>query len=172
MSEVIKEKESTEIEPSRKRPLVYTPFEDLFGEIFGDFDRIFEDYSTGALEEFSRQIIRFRPITRFPRLDIEDTGDAYKVTADMPGISKDKVNINVTSDSLEISGGEEKDVTDKNYLHRERFYESFRRYVVFKEDILSDKVEAEIKDGILTIKIPKKYTAHIEEPVKVEVKED
>ncbi len=105
-------------------------------------------------------------------MDIEDTGDSYKVTADMPRIPKDKVNINVTSDSLEISGGEEKEETDKNYLHRERFYESFRRYVVFKDEVLPDKVEAEIKDGILTVKIPKKETTTKEEPAKVAIKDD
>jgi HSP20 family protein len=172
MSEGIVKKESTEIEPKEKRIWVYRPFEELFEELFEDFSKILENYPRESLEDFSKQIIRFRPITRFPKLDIEDIGDSYKVTADMPGVPKDKVNINVTRDSLEIIGGEEKEEKEKSYLHRERFYESFRRYVVFPEDVVPDKVEAEIKDGILTVKVPKRERTAREEPVRVEIKGD
>jgi HSP20 family protein len=106
-------------------------------------------------------------------VDLVDNGDSYTVTAELPGLSKDQVTLNVTKDGLDIIGEvkEEKEEKDKNYLHRERSYSAFRRCVVFPEEVIPDKAEAEMKKGILTVKLPKKEPTPKEEPVKVDIKE-
>lgn len=118
----------------------------------------------------SRRIVEFRSVgTCYPRMDMEDSGDSFKVTAEIPGLSKDDVKVNVTKDTLEISG-EIKEEGDKNYLYRERPYE-FSRCICFPEEVIPDKVEAEAKNGILTLKVPKKTPTIKEKPVKVDIKE-
>ncbi|MFB0562363.1 MAG: Hsp20/alpha crystallin family protein [Candidatus Lokiarchaeia archaeon] len=170
MSDVEDKKESTDIEPTEERRMIYRPFDD----IFEDFRRSFEALMRPWNEIIpARRFIELRPMVRFPRLDLEDTGDGYTVTAEIPGISKDYIDLNITKDNLDIRGEmkEEKEEKDKNYLHRERSYESFRRCVVFPEEVIPEKAEAEVKKGILTIKVPKKEPTPVEEPVKVDVKE-
>ncbi len=169
MVEVKERKESTEIEPRETRSWIYRPFEDLFEE----FHRSFEALMRPWFDIIPSRRIEFPTLTRFPRLDLEDTGEGYTVTADVPGIPKDNINLNITKDTLEISGElkEDKEEKGKNYLHRERTYESFRRCIVFPEEVVPEKAEAEIKNGILTLKVPKKEPTPKQEPVRVPIKE-
>nr|MDO8082378.1 Hsp20/alpha crystallin family protein [Candidatus Freyarchaeota archaeon] len=118
----------------------------------------------------SRRIVEFRSVGGcYPRTNMEDNGDSYIVTAEIPGLSKDDIKVNVSSDILQISG-EVKEEGDKNYLYRERPYE-FSRCICFPEEIIPDKVEADLKDGILTLKVHKKEPTTVEKPVEVKVKE-
>jgi HSP20 family protein len=164
------EKKSNEIEPKETKPVVYRPLD----EVFDDFSRSFEELMRPWFEIVpSRRILELGPVTRFPKLDLADNGDSYTVTAELPGLSKDQVNLNITKDGLEIRGEvkEEKEEKEKNYLHRERSYTSFRRYVAFPDEVLPEKAEADISKGILTLKVPKKEPTPVEEPVKVDIKE-
>ncbi|MGQ9722314.1 MAG: Hsp20/alpha crystallin family protein [Candidatus Jordarchaeum sp.] len=171
MSKTEDKKESTEIEPFGSRRDIYRPFEDIFEDFRKSFDALLRPWFDIVP---ARRIVEFRPLSRFPRLDLEDNGDGYTVTAEVPGLSKDQVNLNLTKDSLDISGeiSEEKEEKDKSYLHRERSYQSFRRCIVFPEEVIPEKAEAEIKKGILTLKVPKKEPTPKEEPVKVDIKEE
>lgn len=170
MSKAEDKKGSNEIEPFESRRYIYRPFEDIFEDFSRSFDALMKPWFDIVP---SRRLVEFRPLTRFPRLDLEDTGEGYTVTAEVPGLSKDQVNLNITKDSLEISGeiSEEKEEKDKNYLHRERSYQSFRRCIVFPEEVIPEKADAEIKKGVLTLKVPKKEPTPKEEPVKVDIKE-
>lgn len=164
-------KDPTEIEPIRKRTDIYRSFE----EIFDDFTRSFEALMKPWEQIIpSRRLMEFRPEIRYPRLDLEDNGDSYTVTAELPGLSKDQVDIKMTKDSLDISGEakEEKEEKDKNYLHRERSYTSFRRRIVFPEEVIPEKAEADMKKGILTLKVPKREPTPQEKPVKIKIKEE
>ena len=171
MAETRGVKKSTEIEPKETRPVAYRPLD----EIFDDLNRSIEELMRPWFEIVpSKRILELEPVTRFLRLDLADNGDSYTVTAELPGLSKDQVNLNITKDGLEIGGEvkEEKEEKKKNYLHREKSYTSFRRYVAFPDEVLPEKAEANINKGILTLKVPKKEPTPVEEPVKVEVKEN
>jgi HSP20 family protein len=97
--------------------------------------------------------------------DIEDKGTYYELRADLPGVSKKDIDINLTENSIELSGRQEesKEESDTNYLLKERRWSSFSRSFNFPEAVLPKKAEAEMKNGILHVKIPKK------EPKKEEV---
>jgi HSP20 family protein len=105
--------------------------------------------------------------TRAPVFDMVDKGDKYELQAELPGIDKDKINIDATKDSIEISAeqSEEERTQDKRkrYVYNERSYTSFYRNIPFPEEIISSKVSARMSNGILRIDIPKKNPTKVEE---------
>ena len=91
------------------------------------------------------------------RTDVTDTGDAYKLEAELPGFKKDDIQIDVENDVLTISAkrSEEKKDEKHNVVKRERFYGSFSRSFDVS-GINVDGIEAAYTDGVLTLTMPKK----------------
>jgi len=91
----------------------------------------------------------------FP-LDVKDSNEAYEITAVLPGVSADDLNIQIANNTLTIQG-ELKVESDEQatYLLRERTAGRFIRSLQLPEAVDSAKVEASLKDGILTLRVPK-----------------
>ncbi|MBN2066476.1 MAG: Hsp20/alpha crystallin family protein [Candidatus Thermoplasmatota archaeon] len=91
-------------------------------------------------------------------LDLVDTGKEYKLVAEMPGVSKKDLEINVTPNGIRICGETttETKEAEKGYLRRERSYSTLCRNMNFPEEVNPDGAEAFLKDGILEITLPKK----------------
>ena len=109
-----------------------------------------------AFDELQRNFFNERPALGF-RTDVIDTGDAYKLDAELPGFKKEDIDINVENDCLTISVERKVEEEDKrpNYVKRERVYGSFSRsFDVSGIDV--EKIEAAYQDGILTLTMPKK----------------
>lgn len=104
------------------------------------------------------------------KLDIEEKKQQYVVSAEMPGINKDEIDIEINNDRLTITVERktETDVEEKNYIHKERRFSSMQRSV-YLNDIDEGEIEANLTDGVLTIAIPKKPTKK-EETQKIEIK--
>ena len=94
----------------------------------------------------------------YPLVDIKETKDDILLTAEIPGMSKDDVKISLAENMLTIKGEkkEEKKKDEDNYHRTERRYGSFQRSFSVSTPIDADKIKASCKDGILTIKLPKK----------------
>jgi HSP20 family protein len=92
-----------------------------------------------------------------PAVDIRETDDAFTIIADLPGLKKKDVNVNVKDGKLEISGERIFENKEENgsYHRRERSYGSFNRSFHLPETILEDKITATFKDGILSVEVPK-----------------
>jgi HSP20 family protein len=106
-------------------------------------------------------------------VDLVDEGDHYVVTAELPGFSKDQVDVQINKDGLLIRAeqkAESEQKTGKNYLHRERAYSAFERIVEFPEEVNPSKVEGSMKDGVLQLNIPKKEPKPEERLTKVQLK--
>ena len=105
-------------------------------------------------------------------MDVADHEDHYEMRLEMPGIPKEDISIEVTSNTIEISANHEKNNEDKekNWLRRERSHMSYYRTLEFPEEILTDKVEAEMQDGVLTVTLPKTEPNTIPQPKKIDVK--
>lgn len=90
------------------------------------------------------------------KIDVQDSDQEYVIEADMPGISKDEINLEIKDNSLCIivKREEKTEEKDKNYLHKERRYASMTRSVYLK-DIEADKVDAKLENGVLTVVVPK-----------------
>lgn len=97
-----------------------------------------------------------------PPVDIHETDGAFVCTADLPGLSKDDIEVTVEDGTLTISGERtfENTENEKAQLRRvERSYGSFRRSFTLPTGIDAKKVEAKFKDGVLTLTLPKAETA-------------
>jgi HSP20 family protein len=92
-----------------------------------------------------------------PACDLYETEKEVVVKANLPGVSKDNVEVIVTEDSITIKGQtkEETEVKEKNYYRKELNYGSFQRVIPLPVAIKSDEAKATFKDGILEIRVPK-----------------
>lgn len=95
-----------------------------------------------------------------PAVDFEDRGEHYMVTADLPGIKPEDVDISLDGDVLHIKGERlaETDTGgngDKRYRRTERVYGAFRRSFQLPGDVDPDVIEAHGKDGVLHVRIGK-----------------
>jgi HSP20 family protein len=107
-----------------------------------------------------------------PRVDVLDLGDAIQVVADMPGVKKEDIEINLTPERIEISAesSTETERKDEDYTYRERGYASYRRALNLHADVLQDKAAATFKSGVLEVTIPKKEPTEVEKKTRVNVK--
>jgi HSP20 family protein len=105
----------------------------------------------------------------YPAVDIEENDNEYVVALELPGMQKDDIKISFHDDILSISGEKkEESVKDNdNYHHFERRFGKFERSFRINSDIIGDKIDANMKDGVLTINLPK---AEISKPKQIEVK--
>ena len=91
------------------------------------------------------------------KTDIIDNGDSFLIESELPGFSKENIQIDVNGDFLTIrakSSLDKKEEEKKNFVHRERRYSSYERSFNI-DGIDSDNVSAEYSDGILKITLPK-----------------
>jgi len=108
-------------------------------------------------------------LTVTPSVDIKEEEGKLILAADIPGVEKEDVAINVKGDILEISAEkkEEKEEKEEGYIRRERRYRKFYRAIQLPAEVDKEKVEATLKDGVLQISLPKIVG---EEVKKIEVK--
>jgi len=92
-----------------------------------------------------------------PRVDVLEKKDHYLIEADLPGVNKEDVKLEVNKGVLTISGerkSEEKE-EENGYTRIERHFGKFERSFTLPENIKNEKIDAEYKDGILKVKLPK-----------------
>lgn len=96
-----------------------------------------------------------------PAIDVYDSKDNILVKADLPGLTKDEIEVSIENDNLVIKGEKKKDteVKEENYYKTERFYGSFYRTVELPAQVETDKVDAKYEDGVLSLTLPKKEDA-------------
>lgn len=90
-------------------------------------------------------------------LDVYETANEVVVTAALPGLKAEDVDITITGEALTIQGETkaETNVEKANYLRQERRYGAFARTISLPVPVMADKAEAKFKDGVLTLSIPK-----------------
>ena len=114
---------------------------------------------TAALQRAANRLLRHTITQRrpsYPPLELVDTGDSVVITAQLPGVSKEEVELTVLGDTLTIVG--EKKLPAENgatYIRHERPHGRFRRLVDLPYSVAPDEIKASYKDGILTITLPK-----------------
>lgn len=121
-------------------------------------DKAFDNFR----KEFEKSFASFPSLPSMPKItslscDIVDEGDKYLIKAEMPGVKKDEIKLNVFENSLEVSAQhkEEEEEKKKNYLRKERSEVSYYRALPLPEKVVSDKTSAKLTDGILSITVPK-----------------
>lgn len=165
--------------PARRpemRPAQFDPFHALRHEM----DRMFDRFWRGGfgLPSFQRM---FEPEpsrhgeTGFafttPAVDFCEDDKAFHLTAELPGLSEKDINVTLSGDMLTITGEkrDEREQKDKNYHWSERHFGSFRRMVQLPPHIDRDKIEANFKNGVLSLTMPKTSEA-MQQQKRIEVK--
>jgi HSP20 family protein len=126
----------------------WAPFEGLTS-LRREMDQLFENFferghmgSTGTFE---------------PAVEVADSHDHVTVKVQVPGVSKDNLQVNVAENALTLRGEmkEEEKTDGKQYYRQEFRYGTFARTIPLPPGLQADKAIAELKDGVLTITIPK-----------------
>jgi HSP20 family protein len=123
------------------------PLRSIWGLLGGD-----------QMREFER-VMRWEQDRAFmPRFDVKDTRDAYVFKADLPGVKEDQVDIATVGNRLTISGRREveQEQAGETFFALERSYGTFTRSFILPDGADGDKVRAELRDGVLTVIVPKK----------------
>lgn len=92
-----------------------------------------------------------------PSMNVIESNDGYKVMLDLPGVAKDEVNVAFAEGVLTVSGERKREESTKDGRWHviERSHGSFARSLRFPSDVDTSKVGAEMKDGVLTVTLPK-----------------
>ena len=101
-----------------------------------------------------------------PAIDMSEDEQAYKISAELPGMDSKDIDVSVTGDTLVLKGEkrQEKEEKDKNYHFSERAYGSFQRAFELPASVDRGKIAADFSKGVLTITLPK--TAAAQQPTK------
>ena len=136
---------------------------DLFG-MQREINRMFNNMFRGSEDGEDYALTSWTPA-----VDIAEQDNEYTVKVELPGVNKDDVKITVESNMLTVRGEkkQEKETKKENYHRVERSYGSFQRSFTLPTAIVSDKIDAAYKDGILTVRVPKAEEA---KPKQIEVK--
>ena len=86
--------------------------------------------------------------TRLPLCDVIDKGDKYEINLEIPGISKEKVDLKATRNSIRISASQTERTRERGrkYVYSEESYKSFHRQIPFAEEIIPSKISAQAKN--------------------------
>lgn len=105
-----------------------------------------------------------------PALDVYEEKDEIIVKAELPGMDKNEIEVEIADSELILKGEKRKEekVEGKDYYWSERSYGAFRRSVQLPKDVQADKIKASFKNGILEVRLPKTEKAKTKE-IKVKV---
>ncbi len=139
---------------------------------FSEFDRVFDNFRRDLEKSFSSfPRIDF---SSFPKLhetgcDVIDEGKQFRMKMNMPGLKKNEINLNVTDNSIEVTGEHKEEEKKKNYLRKERHSMSYYQTIPLSEKIIPGKVKAKLTDGVLDVTLPKSKPTQIQKKKSVNV---
>src|SRR3972149_2369700 len=149
------------------------------GQLGAEVDRLLGDFLRGYWHvPFRRSAVDVEPIWRgdiglgaTPAVDIVDKDDAYKLTAELPGVDEKQVEIRFARGTLTVKGkkDEELDDADQDHFVSERRYGDFHRSFRVPDGVDPDKIEASFKNGVLSVTLPKTAESRRKQK-KVEIK--
>ena len=132
---------------------LYDPWRD-FSSLQDRINRVFSSYSPQDEEVFEGGELS-------PVVDIYEDDKSFVFEADLPGFKKEDIKIDISNNILTISGDRklEREENKEKYLRVERSYGTFVRRFTLPNTINSENVEAKYKNGVLSLKLPKKEEA-------------
>ena len=155
-----------EIIKKKKHVSIIDPDRPFFGpmSMWKELDTIFDAFR----RQFDNHMMHpFRPFmvnpilesrTRLPAMDFKETEDSFILTAEIPGVPKEEIDITLTGTKIEITAqtGEERKEEGDCFVCQERISSNFKRVFEFPKEIVPDRSEATMKNGVLEIMLPKK----------------
>lgn len=141
----------------------WNPVRDLLG-LQEEMNMLFGDFLGNAKRGDEVGVIRWAP-----RVDIVEVNNHFELAADLPGLKKEDIKVEIHDNVLTLRGEKkiEEETKDKNYRLNERYYGEFVRTFTLPENVEKDRIEAAFEDGVLKLTIPKAEKA---KPKQIEVK--
>jgi HSP20 family protein len=129
-------------------------------------NRLFHDAFPRSLSEEDYAVSAWKPV-----VDIYDKDNAIVIHAELPGVKKEEVSIEVKENILTIKGerSEVKEVNEDKFFRKERIFGSFQRSFTLPSAIDPENIKATFKDGVLQIEIPKPEE---QKPKQIEIKNE
>ena len=150
----MEKKKPTEL-VKREMPRMLSPFSDM--------ERMMEDFFRRPFSMFPSMWPRmgFADEELSPAVDIFEQEDAVVVKAELPGMNKDNISVELNDGVLRIAGEKKREekIEKKDYFRMERSVGSFERRISLPSGIETEKTKASFKDGVLEIQIPKSEDA-------------
>lgn len=145
---------------------IIDPWKD-FGTLQERINGMFDDTMRALYPHEGEELERG---TWMPAVDIHETEDGYVVKADLPGMKREDIQIDLKDNTLQIKGEKkfEEKVSKDNYIRTERAYGTFVRSFTLPHNVDPEKIKASYRDGVLELTLPKKEEAKPKQ-IKVEV---
>ena len=137
-------------------------------EPFGDFDNVRSVFNDLFDENFERSWTQPSRSKWHPAVDVLESKDSYLIRAEVPGMKKEDIHVEVKDGTLVLSGESksEKPAEGVEYRHVERISAKFYRSFALPKTVKQDGIDAKYKDGILEIRVPKAEQA---KPRQIEI---
>ncbi len=129
---------------------------------FEDFYNMLDDFFTDPWLTGRRTQAAFK-------IDVQQSDNEYTIEAELPGVKKEEVSLEMNDGTLRISVNHEenKDEETKNYIHRERRYSSMSR-AVYLADAEADGISAKLDGGILRVSVPRQKNAESTRRIEIQ----
>lgn len=165
MAEKAKETETKAVTPWR-------PFMDLT-RWDREMDRMMDDFFGRRMRPWwPERWSRGEGEVTTPAVDVYEEKDEIVVKAELPGMDKSDIEVNISDSELTLKGEKKKEekVEEENYFRCERSYGAFLRSVELPTDVQADKVKAAFKNGILEVRLPKTEEAKAKKTKEIKIK--
>lgn len=168
----LKLKEREKEKEERREIAPWRPFTDMM-RWERDMEQLFDDFMTRRIRPFWDE--RWWPArilgVSAPALDLYEEKDYIVAKVELPGMTKEDIEVNISDGQLTVKGEKKKEeeIKEEDYYRSERAYGAFSRTVELPKGIEVEKAQASFKNGVLEIRLPKSEEAKRREiPVKVE----
>src|SRR5262245_11210525 len=118
-------------------------------------DRMFEDFGVGS--RWMRPLWRETGVEAWaPQIDVFQKNNELTIRADLPGLKREEVTVEITDDAVAIQGERKREHEEERegYYRSERSYGSFYRVIPLPEGTITEQAKANFKDGVLEITMP------------------
>jgi len=132
---------------------------DIFNEMLG-LRNVFDEFFTTMPQ-------RYADTCEYPAINVHETGDVIEIRALLPGVTVEAVNLELHDRDLIISGERKPENGKHAYIRREREYGAFKRAIRLSAPVVPDRIEAQLKDGVLHVTLTKSEAA---KPRRIEIK--
>ena len=142
--------------------------QDYFKNVRAEMERAFSDFDRGFWSLIRRPMADVEPLSRrgmtvglAPTVDVVEKENEFEITADLPGLEQNNIELKLSGDVLTIKGEREEKKEEKkgNYYLSERQFGTFFRSFQMPESVDPEKINATFKNGVLMVILPKRPEA-------------
>ena len=149
-----------------QKPFNWQPSRD---EFLTPIDSLIDRFFNEAMPSFGTEFgVEFFGNNSYPKVDVKDHLDSITIQAEIPGLTKEDVSVDLEERVLTISGNKREDIENENtrYIRKELKRSSFKRSFKLGENLKVSDIKADFDNGLLNVTVPKREK---EQPKKVKI---